>query len=159
MAPRETVDNHLCAGASEIAGDGRSQVSALGTHAGLALAGVVAGLPVAAVVQVRREPPPELWCPDRRPDPHALWKTVPFYTSPGGCRVTSVRDSGASDSQGGEWRSAFTFEPQGLERLVVELVPSHRGCPYLGVVRAADARVEHGGAAWTRFEVWEWTPR
>lgn len=134
-------------------------MSGLGIHAGLALAGVVAGLPVAAVVQLRREPPPELWCPDGQNDPHAHWKAAPFYTSPGGCRVTSVRDSGASDGDGGEWMCAFIFEPRGLERLVVELVPSSRGCPYLGVVRVADARVEHGGAAWTRFEVWELTPR
>lgn len=38
-------------------------MSALGVHAGLALAGIVAGLPVAAVVQWRREPPAEIWSP------------------------------------------------------------------------------------------------
>ncbi len=92
-------------------------MSGLGVHAGLAIAGVVAGLPVAAVVQWNREPPAEvwsnstgrggLWHADDWEDPCGPLQR--FVNSPTGSRVTSMRACDASGC-GTDW-SVVTVAP------------------------------------------------
>lgn len=102
-------------------------MSGLGVHAGLALAGVVAGLPVAAAVQWRREPPAEFWSTvDCRPIP---WDYVEgdlvvghrIAMRAGACRITSSVPAGRPF--GGErfFFTAVQLRPECLRRAGIDL--------------------------------------
>lgn len=131
-------------------------MSGFGIHAGLALAGVVAGLPVAAVVQWRREPPSEVWyvsgADGDRSEMEPRLRTSPWcYRSPGGSLVTSVGLAGC-DVHLGEARHSFLPAPRALRWIAaVEQLPygamDHEGFSSTGLAIASH------GASWTRVMV------
>jgi hypothetical protein len=129
-------------------------VSALGIHAGLALADVVAGLPVAAVVQWNREPPREMWSRvgavlrgSASDDSFVLFSSRHwFFDVPFGRRVTSVQAGDGYGSAGSVYLSNLTQRGTPYRRIAWRLFRAKQ--PFYEVAAPLEHPTTVDGVEW-----------
>ncbi len=130
----------------------------LGVHAGLALVGIIAGLPVAAVVQWNREPPAEVWSrigitlpADDGTDEALFSPSHKFARSPGGPQVTSLRPGGGHGHAGHVQLSWLVQAPGALAEFRLRVLHVHPTVRW--TEDQFDARRGDDGVVWHRIRL------